>query len=234
MKSRQWAKGTDIGDIRNVNVDEARTCWQAKQRRKDRKEKDKEAEEKRVRVEQETRQRPSDLSRAKEQLLKERNILLHSPADVGEEEDDLSGVDTVDNVIVGTLGPATEDGDVDRTSWDREGSCGQSGMEAAGFSGALLEEGSIRNSGIGQKHHASVLDDSSSTCSSDSLPSVRPCMNGSYNSGPSVPEHDHVVSSRCVYYSYMLLGIMWFLDSYDLKLLLLNLPLNIVTSCNTN
>jgi hypothetical protein len=152
--------------------------------------------------------------------LKERNILLHSPADV--EEDDLSGLDTVDNVIVGTLGPATEDGDVDRTSWDREGSYGQSGMEAAGFSGALLEEGSTRNGRIGRKHHASVLDDSSSTCSSDSLPSVRPCMNGSYNSGPSVPEHDHTVSSRCVYYSYMLFGIIYVVPR------LLKLPLNIL------
>ena len=203
-----------------MNVDEARLCWQAKQRRKDRKEKDKEAEEKRVRVEQESRQRPSDLSRAKERLLKERNILLHSPADV--EEDDLSGLDTVDNVIVGTLGPATEDGDVDRTSWDREGSYGQSGMEAAGFSGALLEEGSTRNGRIGRKHHASVLDDSSSTCSTDSLPSVRPCMNGSYNSGPSVPEHDHAVSSRCVHHSYMLLGIIYVVPR------LLKLPLNIL------
>lgn len=181
-----------------MNVDDAITPLQAKQRRKDRKEKDKEAEEKRVRVEQESRQRPSAVSRSKERL-KERNILLLTPADVGDEEDDLSGLDTVDDVIVGTLGPATEDGDVDRTSWEREGPCSQSGMEDAGFSGAVLEEGSTRNGRIGRKHQAAMLDDSSSTCSTDSLPSVRPCMNGSYNSGPSVPEHNHTVASRYIF-----------------------------------
>ena len=182
-----------------MNTDDAITPLQAKQRRKDRKEKDKEAEEKRVRVEQESRQRPSDVSRSKERLLKERNILLLTPADVGDEEDDLSGLDTVDDVIVGTFGPATEYGDVDRTSWEREGPYSQSGMEDAGFSGAVLEEGSTRNGRIGRKHQAAILDDSSSTCSTDSLPSVRPCMNGSCNSGPSVPEHNHTVASRYIF-----------------------------------
>ncbi|CAK9237092.1 unnamed protein product, partial [Sphagnum troendelagicum] len=167
---------------------------QAKQRRKDRKEKDKEAEEKRVRLEQEDRQRKSDVLRPKERLLKEHEILLLTPADIGEEEDDLSGMDTVDDVV-GTLGPAIEDGDNDITGWEREGSYGQSGMEVAGFSGAVLEEGLTQNGRGERKHRASALDDSSSTCSSDSLPSVRPSLNGSFNLRASLPDQN-LASSR--------------------------------------
>ncbi|CAK9882953.1 unnamed protein product [Sphagnum jensenii] len=167
---------------------------QAKQRRKDRKEKDKEAEEKRVRLEQEDRQRKSDVLRPKERLLKEHEILLLTPADIGEEEDDLSGMDTVDDVV-GTLGPAIEDGDNDLTGWEREGSYGQSGMEVAGFSGAVLEEGLTQNGRGERKHRASALDDSSSTCSSDSLPSVRPSLNGSFNLRASLPDQN-LASSR--------------------------------------
>ncbi|CAM6009525.1 unnamed protein product [Sphagnum balticum] len=167
---------------------------QAKQRRKDRKEKDKEAEEKRVRLGQEDRQRKSDVLRPKERLLKEHEVLLLTPADIGEEEDDLSGMDTVDDVV-GTLGPAIEDGDNDLTGWEREGSYGQSGMEVAGFSGAVLEEGLTQNGRGERKHRASALDDSSSTCSSDSLPSVRPSLNGSFNLRASLPDQN-LASSR--------------------------------------
>ncbi|KAG0612014.1 hypothetical protein M758_7G183800 [Ceratodon purpureus] len=168
---------------------------QAKQRRKDRKDKDKEAEEKRVRVEQENRQRQSESSRAKDRSSKERVAISLTPVDGGEEDDELSCVDAVDDVV-GTLGPATEDGDVDRASWERDVSYGQSGMDTAGFSGAVLEDGPTRNGRAGRKNQASALDDSSSTCSSDSLPSVRPSMNGSYSVRPSLPEQNHAVLSR--------------------------------------
>jgi hypothetical protein len=178
--------------VRNYSV-----FLQAKQRRKDRKEKDKEAEEKRVRLEQEDRQRKSDVLRPKERLLKEHEVLLLTPADIGEEEDDLSGMDTVDDVV-GTLGPAIEDGDNDLTGWEREGSYGQSGMEVAGFSGAVLEEGLTQNGRGERKHRASALDDSSSTCSSDSLPSVRPSLNGSFNLRTSLPDQN-LASSRFVF-----------------------------------
>jgi hypothetical protein len=148
-----------------------------------------------VRVERENVQRQSEPSRHKDRASKERETISLTPVDGGEEEDELSGLDAIDDVV-GTLGPATEDGDVDRTSWERDVSYGQSGMEAAGFSGALLEEGSTRNGRAGRRNQASALDDSSSTCSSDSLPSVRPSMNGSYSVRPSLPEQNHTVLSR--------------------------------------
>lgn len=149
-----------------------------------------------MRVEQENHQRQSESSRPKERMLKDRKIVSLIPADAGEEEDEFIGLDAIDDVV-GTLGPATEDGDVDRTSWEREVSYGQNGMEAAGFSGAL-EESLIRNGRAGRKNQASALDDSSSTCSSDSLPSARPSTNGSYSMRPSLPEQNHTVLSRCV------------------------------------
>lgn len=167
---------------------------QAKQRRKDRKEKDKEAEEKRSRSELEQRQRPGvgGSRSAKEHLLKQRELVALVTAEIGEDDDELSGLDAVDDVV-GTLGPALEDGDLDRAGWDRDGPYAQSGMEA-GFSGALLDDPSSRSGRVGRKHQA-ALDDSSSTCSSDSLPSVRPPASGSYGR-PNLPEQSHPLLSR--------------------------------------
>lgn len=213
-------KGDESGFSSNhklyMLIDVRLLVLQAKQRRKDRKDKDKEAEEKRVRSEQESRQRQSELLRSKERLLKEREILLLTPVDTGEEEDELSGLDTVDDVVVGTLGPAIEDGDIDRTSWEREGSYGHSAMEAAGFSGALLEEGSTRNGRGGRKHQSSALDDSSSTCSSDSLPSVRPSMNGSFGLRPSLADQNHAVLSRYIWLFCLVLRLYFLSRSYIL------------------
>ncbi|XP_024401226.1 uncharacterized protein [Physcomitrium patens] len=167
---------------------------QAKQRRKDRKDKDKEAEEKRARVEQENRQRQSESSRPKERMSKGRGIISLVPADAGE-VDHLSGLDATDDVV-GTLGLAGEDCDVDHTTWERDASYGHSGMEAAGFSGAH-EESSARNGRAARKNQASALDDSSSTCSSDSLPSVRPSMNGgTYSMRPGLSDQNHAVLTR--------------------------------------
>ncbi|KAL2609820.1 hypothetical protein R1flu_028393 [Riccia fluitans] len=157
---------------------------QAKQRRKDRKEKDKEAEEKKVRLEQEQRQRRDTTNRTAKERLQERTLSPLVSAEAGEDEDNLTGLEPVDEVV-GTLGPATEDGDTDHASWEREGSYGPNGMEA-GFSGAILED-SARNHRGNRKQQTS-LDDSSSTCSSDSLPSVRAGANDSFVSRPDLPE----------------------------------------------
>ncbi|KAG6550159.1 hypothetical protein Mapa_008116 [Marchantia paleacea] len=158
---------------------------QAKQRRKDRKEKDKEAEEKKVRLEQEQRQRRDISSRiSKDRLHQERVLSPLVSTEAVEDEDNHPGLDPIDDVV-GTLGPATEDGDTDHASWEREGSYGPNGMEA-GFSGAMLEE-ATRNR-RGSRKQQMTLDDSSSTCSSDSLPSVRASMNDSFVSRPILPE----------------------------------------------
>ncbi|BBN19920.1 hypothetical protein Mp_8g14880 [Marchantia polymorpha subsp. ruderalis] len=158
---------------------------QAKQRRKDRKEKDKEAEEKKVRLEQEQRQRRDISSRiSKDRLHQERVLSPLVSTEAVEDEDNHPGLDPTDDVV-GTLGPATEDGDTDHASWEREGSYVPNGMEA-GFSGAMLEE-ATRNR-RGSRKQQMTLDDSSSTCSSDSLPSVRASMNESFVSRPILPE----------------------------------------------
>ncbi|CAM6084166.1 unnamed protein product [Calypogeia fissa] len=167
---------------------------QAKQRRKDRKEKDKEAEEKKVRVEQEQRQRQDHPTtrESKDNSHKERELSPLVSTEAGEDEDELSGLDPIDDVV-GTLGPAIEDGDTDHVSWEREASHGQNGMEA-GFSGALLKD-TTRSRRSSRKQQATG-DDSSSTCSSDSLPSVRTAMNESFVARPILPEQSHINSSR--------------------------------------
>ncbi len=199
-------------------------CLQAKQRRKDRKEKDKEPEEKCSQLEQESFQQQPAVLRPKERLQKESEILLLNPADTEKEEHDLSGLDTVVDVV-GTLGLAMEDGDNDHTGWERgAGSYGQSGMEVAGFSGAVLEEGLAQNGKDELKHQASALDDSSSTCSSDSLPSVRPSLNDSFDSQHSMTDQNHTssrfVSSSCAV-GYLQNVILWLNSRFWRRLILL-------------
>ncbi|KAL3678706.1 hypothetical protein R1sor_021662 [Riccia sorocarpa] len=156
---------------------------QAKQRRKDRKEKDKEAEEKKIRLEQEQRQRRDATKRTSKERLQERTLSPVASTEAGDDEDNLACLETVDEVV-GTLGPATEDGDTDHAGWEREGSYGPNSMEA-GFSGAVLED-SARNRR--SRKQQTSLDDSSSTCSSDSLPSVRAGPTDSFVSRPDLPE----------------------------------------------
>jgi len=152
---------------------------QAKQKRNNRKDKNRGREEKGSSLLQDKDQQENSLSRKlNESCLEECATPNLANLRTAEEDDDLSGLDTTDN-FVGTLGPAIEDGDLDRTDWDRDDSETHQVMEAS-FSGDVSMQ-PAQSCRVGRKHQVAV-DDSSSTCSTDSLASV--VANASYKGRP--------------------------------------------------
>lgn len=157
---------------------------QAKQKRNNRKDKNRGREEKGSSlVQDKDQQENSSRSRKLNEICLE-ECATPNLASLGtaEEDDDLSGLDTTDDVV-GTLGPAVEDGDLDRTDWDRDGSETHQVMEAS-FSGDVSTQ-PVQSCRVGRKHQVAI-DDSSSTCSTDSLASV--VVNASYKGRPSLAD----------------------------------------------
>ncbi|MCO5586445.1 hypothetical protein L7F22_040385 [Adiantum nelumboides] len=145
---------------------------QAKQRRNNRKEKERDGEEKQPGAGGQSRLgEGSTSSRAALSLSKEASIRT---AEVVDEDDDSSVLDNTDG-IVGTLQAAIEDGDADRIFWEREGSDLHHSMEASFSGGSCID--SAQN-GHSNRKKQSLLDDSSSTCSSDSIPSNNATIGG--------------------------------------------------------
>lgn len=156
---------------------------QAKQKRNNRKDKNRGREEKGSSlVQDKDHQENSSRRTLNESCLEECATPNRANLGTAEEDDDLSGLDTTDNVV-GTLGPAIEDGDLDRTDWDRDGSEAHQVMEAS-FSGDVSMQ-PAQSCRVGRKHQVAV-DDSSSTCSTDSLASV--VVNASYKGRPSLAD----------------------------------------------
>lgn len=140
---------------------------QAKQRRNNRKEKEKDGEEKQPAAGRESRQgEGSTSSRATLSFSKGTSITV-TTTDLVDDDDDSSVLDNTDG-IVGTLRAAQEDGDADQIFWEREGSEFHQTMEASFSGGSCID--SSQNGRSNRKQEV-VLDDSSSTCSSDSFPS---------------------------------------------------------------
>lgn len=135
---------------------------QAKQRRINRKEKERDGEEKAPLAGQSRLGEGSTSSRAVLSLSKG---VSTRTTDIVDDDDDLSVLDNTDG-IVGTLRAALEDGDADRTFWESEGSDFHQTMEASFSGGSCID--SVQNGHSNQKQQ-SLLDDSSSTCSSDSI-----------------------------------------------------------------
>ncbi|KAI5084590.1 hypothetical protein GOP47_0000759 [Adiantum capillus-veneris] len=145
---------------------------QAKQRRNIRKEKEKDGEEKQsVAGGQSRLGEGSTSSRASLSSSKEASIRT---GDIVDDDDDSSVLDNTDG-IVGTLRAALEDGDADRTFWEREGSDFHPTTEASFSGGSCID--SAQN-GRSNRKQQSLLDDSSSTCSSDSIPSNNTTLDG--------------------------------------------------------
>ena len=78
---------------------------------------------------------------------------------MGDDDDDSSVLDNVDGVV-GTLRPATED------VWEREGAEMHQAMEASFSGGSCIDSAP---NGQSTQTQEGLLDDSSSTCSSDSI-----------------------------------------------------------------
>ncbi|KAH7297241.1 hypothetical protein KP509_26G060700 [Ceratopteris richardii] len=146
---------------------------QAKQRRNNRKEKERDCEEKHpARVGQSRLGDGSTSSRSVLGLSKEGNM---RNVEIVDDDDDLSVLDNTD-AIVGTLRAALEEGDVDRIFWEREGVDFHQTMEASFSGGSCINSA---ENGRSNRKPQSVLDDSSSTCSSDSIPSNKAILGGS-------------------------------------------------------
>ena len=112
---------------------------------------------------------------------------------MGDNEDDDSTILVDVGGVVSMLIPATEDGEVDQLIWEREAS----EMEAT-FSGASCLD-FVSNDRTNRKHEG-FLDDSSSTCSSDSILSLCDASNGPSwkRSSTNLGDLSQTSASRCI------------------------------------
>ncbi|PON83330.1 E3 ubiquitin-protein ligase SIN-like [Trema orientale] len=146
---------------------------QGKQKRNNRKGKDKVREERLGDAVQDKYQQENPSDERKDSLREEVKPVLEK-LDTLEDVSDVS--DSVDGGV--EVQPDSEDRDASPMNWDTDTSEVQPSIEAS--SSCVL---SVQN-GMSDKKSQSLMDDSSSTCSTDSLPSV--VMNGPYK-GSSFP-----------------------------------------------
>ncbi|KAM1304852.1 hypothetical protein ACFX2I_022193 [Malus domestica] len=142
---------------------------QAKQKKNNRKGKDKGREERPDVVAQEKQEHPTeemkDYTRDEEQPVLEKPDTLEDVSDVSDSVDGVAEVPPLDS----------EDRDAGPINWDTDTSEVHPPTEAS--SSGITGLSSLQN-GVTEIKSQSVMDDSSSTCSTDSVPSV--VMNGSY------------------------------------------------------
>ncbi|KAI4317973.1 hypothetical protein L6164_025793 [Bauhinia variegata] len=152
---------------------------QAKQKRNNRKGKDKGREDRPTVDVHEKHQEDNDVGEKKDSNLEEEQTLAGKPDAL----DDVSDVsDSVDGVAE-VLQPDSEERDASPVNWDTDASEVHPPAEAG--SNGLGGLSSVQNE-MAEKGSSSVMDDSSSTCSSDSLPSV--VMNAPYK-GNALPNY---------------------------------------------
>ncbi|KAL3507693.1 hypothetical protein ACH5RR_033075 [Cinchona calisaya] len=144
---------------------------QGKQKRNTRKAKDKTRDEKSSILIQEKAEQDSLTDVGKDYITEEPEMVLEKP-DVVEDVSDVS--DSVD-CTPEALQPDSECRDTSPVNWDTDTSEEHPPTEAS--SSDINGLSAVQN-GIGERRSTFVMDDSSSTCSTDSVPSV--IMNGSY------------------------------------------------------
>ncbi|WJX12328.1 hypothetical protein P8452_02842 [Trifolium repens] len=172
-----WQAESDQKTKRGINEREKKSKKkQAKQKRNNKKVKDKGREERTIMAVHETSQEDNAVDE-KMDSNEEAQILSEKP-DAMEDISDVS--DSVDEVAE-MLQPDSEDRDTSPVNWDTDASEVHPPTEASnnGIGGVS----SIQN-GVSDKRCSSAIDDSSSTCSSDSLPSVvmiDPCKGNSFS-----------------------------------------------------
>ncbi|KAK6929837.1 MATH/TRAF domain, partial [Dillenia turbinata] len=152
---------------------------QAKQKKNNRRGKDKGRDERTEVVVQDKHQQESPIDE-EDDFTAEQAQNHFEKADALEDVSDVS--DAVD-CTAEALHPDSEDRDASPVNWDTDASEVHLPTEAS--SGEVSGLSSVQN-GKGEKKSPSVLDDSSSTCSTDSVPSV--VMNGPYK-GNSLPNN---------------------------------------------
>ncbi|KAF7807002.1 TNF receptor-associated factor-like protein 1b-like isoform X1 [Senna tora] len=174
-----WLAESEQKAKRGVNEKERKSKKkQAKQKRNNRKGKDKGREERSiVAVSDKHQDNPTDDK--KDSIMEEVQTVVQKP-DALEDVSDVS--DSVDGVVE-VPQPDSEDRDASPVNWDTDASEAHPPIEAS--SNGIGGLSSVQN-GMIEKRSSSVMDDSSSTCSTDSLPSV--IMNGSFK-GNSYPNY---------------------------------------------
>ncbi|KAL5781836.1 hypothetical protein ACOSP7_006865 [Xanthoceras sorbifolium] len=144
---------------------------QAKQKRNSRKGKDKKREERPSATLQDKHQEESPSDKNKESIIEDAQPVLEKPETLEDVSDVSDSVDGVAEVIQ----PDSEDRDASPANWDTDTSEVNPPTEAS--SSGICSLSSVPN-GMAEKRSPSLMDDSSSTCSTDSVPSV--VMNGPY------------------------------------------------------
>ncbi|XP_010262249.1 PREDICTED: MATH domain-containing protein At5g43560-like [Nelumbo nucifera] len=157
---------------------------QSKQKRGSRKGKDRGRDEKSVVGVQDKHQVESPTKRTMEDFSEKQSFNVLKKQDSLQDVSDVS--DTGDDVVE-TLQPDLEDRDASPANWDTDTSEVHPSTEASssGMSGLPVQNGHV------EKKSPSVIDDSSSTCSTDSVPSV--VMNGPYKVN-SLPKYRNQIS----------------------------------------
>jgi len=164
---------------------------QAKQKRNNRKGKDKGREERStVSVHEKDQDNAAD---DKNDSKMEEALAVSEKPDAMEDVSDVS--DSVDGVSE-MLQPDSEDRDASTVNWDTDASEVNRPSEASnnGIGGA-----STTQNGMSEKRSCSVIDDSSSTCSTDSLPSV---VINDLHKGISTNYKVQKLPSRCLYFFF--------------------------------
>ncbi|KAK3190271.1 hypothetical protein Dsin_029832 [Dipteronia sinensis] len=160
---------------------------QAKQKRNNRKGKDKKRDERPSATLQEKNQEESLGDKNEESIVEDAQPVLEKPEmleDVSDVSDSMDGVAEV-------LQPDSEDRDASPANWDTDTSEVNPPTEAS--SSGICSLSSVPN-GMAEKRSPSLMDDSSSTCSTDSVPSV--VMNGPYKGNSFTNYQNKKSSSR--------------------------------------
>ncbi|XP_059650909.1 TNF receptor-associated factor homolog 1a-like isoform X2 [Cornus florida] len=145
---------------------------QGKQKRNNRKGKDKGKDEMSGVAVQDKLQQDDLSDETKDLLIEQAETLLEKPDKLEDVSDASDSVDCVLDI----LQPDSEDRDASPVSWDTDASEVQPPIEAS--SNGISSISSVHN-GMRERQSPSLIDDSSSTCSTDSVPSV--VTNGLYN-----------------------------------------------------
>ncbi|KAK8608889.1 hypothetical protein V6N13_025202 [Hibiscus sabdariffa] len=159
---------------------------QAKQKRNNRKSKDKGREEKAILVGQEKHQEDHPYDEKEANMIGEQQQVPEKVDVLGEVSDVSESVDAATEV----LQPDSEDRDTSPVNWDTDTSEIHPPTEACTRGISRLP--CVQN-GVADKRSPSIMDDSSSTCSTDSVPSV--VINGPYK-GKSFSNHNKKSLSR--------------------------------------
>ncbi|KAI6693418.1 hypothetical protein NL676_021128 [Syzygium grande] len=178
-----WLAGSEQKARRGANLKEKKSKKkQAKQKRLNRKAKDKERDERHGATANDKHEEENTVDEKEDFMPEDVSPVLEKP-DVLEDVSDTS--DVVDGVSE-VIQPDSDERDASPVNWDTDASEVHPPTEAS--SSGVSGLSSVQN-GIVEKRSPSMMDDSSSTCSTDSVPSVG--VSGPYKGNSFSSNHKH-------------------------------------------